>query len=130
MIRVLITVSLLLIAAGVNAETRTIDGDTIVVDGTKVRLKGLSCAEAGTELGDSQTAFLKGWMSRSEKISCLLTGETTYDRQVGWCELDGFDIGIGMITSAYCQPCRRYDTTGKYKHLSVTGSIPNYCKEE
>ncbi len=128
MIRVILTASLLL-AAGANAQTYVRDGDTIVVEGTAVRLKGLSCAETGTSLGDSQTKFLKRWVSRSDKISCLLTGEQTYDRQVGWCELDGFDIGIGMITSAYCQPCRRYDTTGKYSHLKVAGPVPKYCKE-
>ena len=106
------------------------DGDTIVIDDVPIRLKGLSCAEKGTELGDAQTAYLKQWMSTARTVDCKLTGETTYDRQVGWCEVDGIDLGAAMITNAYCNPCRRYDTTGKYDHLPVVGNIPKYCKEK
>jgi len=94
-----------------------------------VRLKGLSCAELGSGLGDFQRTFLVGWMARSKEVSCTLTSEKTYDRQVGWCSLDGFDIGHGMISAAYCQPCRRYDSDGRYAHLPVTRSVPKYCEE-
>lgn len=110
-------------------ETYVRDGDTIVVNGTPVRLKGLSCDELNTNQGISQKYILQTWMNSASKVNCTLTGEKTYDREVGWCSLDGQDIGEFMIETTGCQPCRRYDTTGKYSHLPVDGPVPNYCRK-
>ena len=111
-------------------DTYVRDGDTIVVDNVPVRLKGLSCDETNTEAGRQQSAYLKSLFEGATSLSCTLTQETTYDRRVGWCSLDGLDIGHIMIMHTNCQPCRRYDTTGKYSMHQVTGPVPNYCKEK
>lgn len=109
-------------------ETRVIDGDTIIVNDTRVRLKGLSCDELGTNDGEWQATVLQTRFSKAQEVSCELTGEKTYNREVGWCSLDGVDIGETMISLTSCQPCRRYDEGGKYDHLPITGPVPKYCK--
>lgn len=105
------------------------DGDTIVVNGTPVRLKGLSCPELKEPGGQEAKQFLKDALAHTEEIRCQLTGERTYDREVGWCQLDGVDVGAVMIEYGGCQPCRRYDETGLYDKYPVTQPVPNYCKE-
>lgn len=110
-------------------ETYVRDGDTIVVDSTPVRLSGLSCDELGTPKGEVQKMILITHLNSTTRVTCELTGAKTYDREVGWCALDGKDIGEIMIETAGCQPCRRYDEAGKYSRYPVTGPVPRYCKE-
>jgi len=117
--------SAMILSAG---ETRVIDGDTVMVDDTRIRLKGLSCAELKTPLGQSQKLILITHFNSASRINCTLTGEKTYNREVGWCSLDDTDIGALMIETAGCQPCRRYDSDGRYSRFPITGAVPKYCK--
>lgn len=116
-------------AAPAQASSYVRDGDTVVVNNIPIRLKGLSCAELKTPLGQAQKTILMAAWNTSSRIEYTLTGETTWDRQVGWVSLDGKDIGELMIETANCQPCRRYDTTGRYAHYPVTGTVPKYCRK-
>jgi len=127
MIRAILLGLCLASPAFAGGENRVRDGDTVVVSGTPIRLKGLSCDELKTEAGQSQKLVLMSHFNSASEISCILTGETTYDREVGWCSLDGKDIGELMIETTNCQPCRRYDTEGRYDAYPVTGDVPKYC---
>jgi len=109
--------------------TYTRDGDTVVLNSIPIRLKGLSCAELKTPLGQSQKLVMITLMNSATKIEYELTGEKTFDRQVGYIYFDGVDAGLTMIQTSGCQPCRRYDKDGRYAHLPVTGSVPKYCNK-
>jgi len=126
-IPVLIVALLLQFAAAAWADTYVRDGDTIVVSNTPIRLKGLSCPELGQPGGQDAKRFLSNWLANASEIECDLTGETTYDREVGWCKIDGNDIGFEMIMEGLCEPCRRYDTDGRYAALPVDELVPSYC---
>ena len=129
MIRLLIALLITIVsAAHAVAETRVIDGDTLIVDDVRIRIEGLSCDEAGTPMGDAQTKFLAQWMSWTE-VECTTTGAKSFNREIGSCQINGTDLGRGMIVAAYCQPCRRYDREGKYADLPVTAVVPKYCNK-
>ena len=62
---------------------RVIDGDTVVVAGTTVPLKGVDAAERGTERGENARRLMM--MIVTGPLSCQLTGEKTHRREVGYC---------------------------------------------
>jgi len=68
----------------ISGPARVIDGDTVVVAGTPVRLKGVDASERGTERGDNATAVMTGIVGNGD-LSCRLTGEKTHRREVGYC---------------------------------------------
>src|SRR4051794_40236002 len=74
-----------------------LDGDTVVVDGIHVRLKGVAAPEVahyavpGEPGGEAARAFMVQLIER-QIVVCDLTQERTYGRRVGWCYRDGQDI--------------------------------------
>lgn len=111
--------------------THVRDGDTIVVSGVPVRLSGVTADELGTARGEAAAAFIRD-MVRGEVVTCALTGETTHDRQVGRCSIDGEDLGIKLIAARLAGRCARYDPDGFYRVPQqdagpYTGLMPAYC---
>ena len=68
------------------------DVDTIVVDGTPVRLNGVDGPETSTRIGREARTFMTA-LVRGRRVSCTLDGSRTHDRWVGVCYLNGQDIG-------------------------------------
>lgn len=93
------------------------DADTIVVDGTPVRLNGVDAPELKTRAGQDAKRWLTNYL-RGKAISCDLTGERTYDRWVGICYADGKDIGASVIAAGHGLDCPRY-SNGRYGHLET-----------
>lgn len=112
---------------------RVRDGDTLVVAGRPVRLKGITCDERGTPLGDRAGRVVRGRVLGAT-LSCTLTGETSHDRVVGWCQLpDGTDLGAWLIEQGLCGRCPRFDPLRKYAAVQrragpYRGSMPGYCQ--
>ena len=97
--------------------TRIRDADTIEVNGVAVRLNGVDAPELGTSAGRAG----RDWMRAKylgENAACDLNGETTYDRVVGVCAVDGQDLGSAVISAGYALDCRRY-SGGKYRNLEM-----------
>jgi endonuclease YncB( thermonuclease family) len=113
--------------------TRVRDGDTIEVSDRAIRLKGLTCDERGTVFGETATEEVRRVIAE-QTVSCVLTGERTYDRAVGWCSLsDGRDIGEILIAQGMCGRCDRYDPFRKYAAVQAqagmfSGNYPSYCR--
>jgi hypothetical protein len=76
-----------------------VDGDTLFVGETEVRLKGVDAMEAWTAEGKHATAVMHGLALAAEAVICDLTGETTRDREVGFCRRhrDGLDLNRQII---------------------------------
>ncbi|RAP39672.1 hypothetical protein BYZ73_19320 [Rhodovulum viride] len=117
----------------ISGSVRLRDGDTPVVGGVPVRLNGLTCDERGSQMGDRATARLWDIIGR-QRLTCILNGETTYDRKVGRCYLpDGRDIAEILISEGYCGRCARYDPQRTYvkaqkKAGRYQGAMPGYCR--
>ena len=93
------------------------DADTIVVDGTPVRLNGVDAPELGTQSGQNAKRWMINYL-RSKTVSCDLNGERTHDRWVGICYADGEDVGAAVIAAGHALDCARY-SGGRYRHLET-----------
>lgn len=116
--------------------THVRDGDTIVVSGIPVRLKGVTCDELSEEIGLAAKRFMEAAVMQSQ-VSCIPTGEVSYDRIVGTCTMMGADLGAVLIGSGLCARCPAFDKEGRYltdgpQHplRMFAGTIPPYCKEK
>jgi micrococcal nuclease len=95
----------------VTGPARVIDGDTVVVAGTTVRLKGVDAAELGTALGENARRVMEAIVTGP--LTCRLTGEKTWRREVGYCvTAAGIDINRAIIERGAALACPRYD--GRY----------------
>jgi endonuclease YncB( thermonuclease family) len=68
-----------------------------------------------------------------KRLTCELTGEKTYDRQVGVCYLDdGTEIGAAIIAEGLARDCPRY-SGGRYVEFETNKSrtlpFPGYCRK-
>ena len=78
------------------------------VAGTTVRLKGVDAAELGTARGEDARRVMATLVTG--KLTCRLTGEKTYGREVGYCATaDGTDINLAIIAQGAALACPRYD---------------------
>lgn len=93
------------------------DADTIVVDGTSVRLNGVDAPELGTPAGQDAKRWMVNFL-RGKSVECRLNGERTYDRWVGVCYAEGEDIGAAVIAAGKALDCARY-SGGRYRHLET-----------
>jgi endonuclease YncB( thermonuclease family) len=94
----------------ISGPSRVIDGDTVVVGDTHVRLKGVDAAELRTDLGEAAKIVMQTIVGDSE-LTCHLTGEKTHRRDVGYCfTAAGTDINQAIIEQGAALACPRYDT--------------------
>jgi endonuclease YncB( thermonuclease family) len=108
---------------------RVIDADTVVVAGTHIRLKGVDAAELGSERGDAARRVMLGIVTPT--LTCRLTGEKTYRREVGYCVTDtGIDINQAIIEAGAALACPRYDNRYMvYETAAARAAQPrsSYC---
>ena len=82
------------------------DGDTIEVAGRPIRIATLDCAETGSAAGDAATRRMRVLVA-GQRLTCSLTGEQSYDRWIGSCQLlDGRDIAGVLIREGLCHRWR------------------------
>ena len=93
--------------------THVRDGDTLEVNGIPIRLAALDCPENSTPEGRYATSIAKAY--EGVEVKCELTGARTYDRLVGYCEIQDFDFGRMMMSESSCKVWRKYDVWDCYK---------------
>lgn len=98
-----------------------IDGDTIRIGKTKIRLAGIDAPETDMPWGQkskwAMVAICKG-----QTITARLDGERSHDRLVGTCFLpDGRDIGAEIVKQGLALDCAHF-SGGKYRHLEPDGA--------
>ena len=96
---------------------KVLDGDTIEISGTRIRLEGIdapetaqTCSRKGKGLWDcgrAATAHLKD-MTAGRQVACVSAGEDRYGRILGWCKVDGRDINREMVLSGHAWAFVRY----------------------
>ena len=108
------------------------DGDTIEVDGVPIRLNGLAAPERDEPGGPEATAAMQRIVHQAGHLRCELTGETSYDRQIGVCfTLGGQDIAALMVAQGVARDCPRF-SGGRYQQYETDASralpLPGYCQ--
>ena len=94
---VLMSTSAAAAAAEITGPGRVVDGDTVIVGDTRVRLKGVDAAERGTDLGEAARIVMMTIVDGGP-LTCRLTGEKTWRREVGYCaRAEGVDINREII---------------------------------
>ncbi len=117
--------------------TRIRDGDTIEVETggeiVPIRLNGLAAPEREEPGGPEATAAMRIIVDEAGgRLRCELTGETSYDRQIGVCFTpDGQDIAALMVALGVARDCPRY-SGGRYAEFETEASralpLPGYCR--
>ena len=114
--------SLLVLLAGpaladVSGRVRVIDGDTLKVGDTTVRLHGIDAPEDDQMCGgQGQPAWRCGaWVSREvraryqdSRATCAVVETDRYGRAVARCMVEGQDIGRALVTDGLAFAFRRY----------------------
>ena len=117
---------------------RVIDGDTIDVAGTRVRVGGIAAPEVGARATspEERVAGLaaKRWLEdylATRWVLCRDTGERSRDRIVARCEVDGQDLGRLVVAAGHALDCPRWS---RYAYRSVEHpglariyQRPDYC---
>lgn len=81
--------------------TRVIDGDTLVLESTKIRLWGIDAPEMSTAYGPLARAALDRLIG-SKRLRCQLVGGPSYDRLVAICATaSNEDLGKMMVQSGW-----------------------------
>lgn len=98
---------------------RIIDGDTIEIEGTRVRLEGIDAPETGQtcknrlsqtwDCGNAATKVLLDLAGRHE-VQCRHTGIDKYGRMLGICYAGGRDLNAEMVRSGYAWAYVKYST--------------------
>lgn len=118
-------------AKGSTAGTcRVVDGDTIFVDSTEVRLSGVAAPELREPGGKQATEYLKT-VCEGQPVRCDLDGSKTRGREVGTCYVDdATDIGAAVIAQGLARDCTRF-SGGRYAALEKPEAkylaYPGYC---
>ena len=128
---------LLLLATPAAAErlegrvTHIRDGDTVEVDDTPILLNGLAAPESDEPGGPEATAAMHDIVDQAGgRLRCELTGETSYDRQIGTCFTPaGEDIAALMVARGVARDCPRY-SGGRYQRYETEASrrLSGYAK--
>jgi endonuclease YncB( thermonuclease family) len=125
-------------AAWISGRARVIDGDTLDMGGTKLRLEGISAPEMNERGGlDAKSAleqYIGGW-----EVSCQRTGRRSYERWVAVCFFGrgnprhGQDVAQQMVADGFALPCPRYSP--RYVYVRAKDGVvrmvgyraPAYC---
>ncbi|MEQ8354646.1 MAG: thermonuclease family protein [Kiloniellaceae bacterium] len=95
-----------------------IDGDTIEIHGTRIRLHGIdapesdqTCAVAGENMRCGQQAALAlADRIGQETVSCDQRGRDRYDRIISVCHASGEDLNAWMVANGWAMAYRRFST--------------------
>ena len=103
-------------ASDLAAATYVIDGDTVVIDGTRYRLIGIDTPEHGKCGAVAATANLRSMLAGG-RVTVVTNGETDrYGRTLAYLELGGCDLNRAQIEAGFA--IARYDSRDGYSSHS------------
>jgi endonuclease YncB( thermonuclease family) len=108
-------------------QARVIDGDTIVVGPTHVRLQGVDAPELSDPAGQHGKELMQQIVG-DHLVVCVPDGTRSYERVVAVCYVDWADIGAEIIRVGGASDCPHY-SHGRYALLEVNHALPHahYC---
>lgn len=121
-------------AADLSGRARAVDGDTIRIGATSIRIWGLAAPERSEPGGRQATAVMAELLARGP-VSCRDTGARSHQRVVAVCTVAGRDLAAEMVASGWARDCPRY-SDGRYRDVEarsprrVAYPLPKYCTVE
>jgi endonuclease YncB( thermonuclease family) len=101
----------------ISGTPRIVDGDTLVIDGTRIRLHGIDAPEARQTCqrdgldwlcGQEASKALREYVGEAD-LRCERLDTDRYGRMVAKCFMpDGTDLGEWMVSSGWALAYRRY----------------------
>lgn len=97
-----------------------IDGDTLDIAGTHVRLEGIDAPEASQTCGSRWIGSWKCGAAASaalnklvdgRRVDCESRGQDKYGRILGYCAVDGRDLNAEMVRAGLAWAFVKYSTT-------------------
>ncbi len=95
-----------------------IDGDTIEIHGTRIRLEGIDAPESrqtcmAKETGEvvrcgQKAAFFLADLLAEHAVTCTEAGKDRYGRTLAHCEVEGQDVGAAMVRAGWALAFVRY----------------------
>ncbi len=103
-------------AATLSGSARVVDGDTLDVGGTRVRLHGIDAPESGQRCRSAGQAWACGREASralaafigSRAVACHERDRDRYGRVVAVCRLDGRNMNAWMVAQGWALAYRRY----------------------
>ena len=97
-----------------------IDGDTIEIAGTRIRLAGIDAPEMDHPYGRSAKWALVA-LCKGAQIRAVFSSDLSHDRTVATCYLpDGRDLSAEMVKLGMAIDWAKF-SGGKYRHLEPVG---------
>lgn len=97
---------------------RVIDGDTIVINGTSVRLLGINSPERGEDYYLEAKTFLEDLiLNKSVELECLKECEDKYDRLLKYVFIDGKNVNLELVENGFANvyyPSKRDSYSNKF----------------
>jgi endonuclease YncB( thermonuclease family) len=107
-------------AETLSGRATVIDGDTITIDGTRVRLEGIDAPETSQTCGRRWVGWwncgaaaakaLQGFTA-GRRVDCEKQGHDKYGRVLGVCFVDGRDINGEMVRGGFAWAFVKYSTS-------------------
>lgn len=103
-------------AALLVGRSSVVDGDTLEIHGTRIRLEGIDapesrqrCGSAGQEwpCGQQAALALSDWIA-DRPVSCQRRGTDRYQRVIGRCYVNNVDMQGWMVSNGWALAYRRY----------------------
>ena len=99
-------------------DLRVVDGDTIILNGEKIRFSGIdtpelkqTCLKDDQEVGCGVTAKkLLAEKIGNATIECIREGKDTYKRTLAECFVNGESLSKFLVRSGYAFAYRKYST--------------------
>lgn len=94
-----------------------VDGDTLEIHGTRIRLNGIDAPESGQiclasgqkyRCGQSAALFLNEAIG-GQQVSCDPLSRDKYGRTVARCMAKNYDLGLVMVENGWALAYRKYD---------------------
>lgn len=122
--------TLLTIGCTLTGAARIIDGDTLTIGATHIRLAGIDAEELSETNGYAAKRQLER-LTGGFTVTCTL-GQWSYNRRAGICTTGESSLNAAMVASGAALDCARY-SGGIYRHLEPTGARDrlrqkSYCK--
>lgn len=97
-----------------------IDGDTIDIAGTRIRLSGIDAPEMDQPYGKNAKWTLVN-LCKGQEVRAVFDGDLSHDRTVATCYLpDGRDLSAEMVKAGMAIDWRKF-SGGKYRGLEPDG---------
>ncbi len=94
-----------------------VDGDTLELNGQRIRLHGVDAPESGQSCLDEagnryrcgqQAAHFLSRLINRHPTRCLVSGEDRYGRLIGICFSNGVELNRAMVSEGHALSYRRY----------------------